>query len=82
MKAKMDSIHSNSVWEFVDLPEGIKPIWCKWIYKRRINVDGKEETYKARLVAKCYTQKEGIDYEETFSLVVMLNLIVCYYSLR
>jgi hypothetical protein len=38
-------------------------------------VDEKVETYKARLVAKIFTQKEGIDCEETFSLVVMLKSI-------
>ncbi|KAA3473183.1 Retrovirus-related Pol polyprotein from transposon TNT 1-94 [Gossypium australe] len=74
-KAKINSMYSNSVWELVDLPEGIKPIECKWIYKRKINADGKVETYKTRLVAKGYTQKEGIDYEKTFSPVAMLKSI-------
>ena len=63
MKAKMDSICSNSVWDFVDLSEGKKPIRCKWIYIRKRNVDGKVETYKARLVTKGYNLKEGINYE-------------------
>ena len=51
----MDSMYSNQVWELVDLPEGVKPIGCKWIYKRKRGADGKVETYKARLVAKGYT---------------------------
>ncbi|KAA3478063.1 gag/pol protein [Gossypium australe] len=75
MKDEMDSIDSNSVWKLEDLPEGIKPIGCKWIYKKKRHTDGKVETYNARLVAKGYTQKKGINYEQTFSLVVMLKPI-------
>ena len=59
----------------VDPPEGIVPIGCKWIFKRKIGADGKVETYKARLVAKGFRQREGVDYEETFSPVAMLKSI-------
>ena len=75
MNLEMDSMYSNQVWELVDLPEGVKPIGCKWIYKRKRGADGRVETYKERLVAKGYTQKECIDYEETFSPVAMLKSI-------
>ena len=66
----MESMYSNSVWSLVKAPKG-----CKWIYKRKRRLDGKVETFKAILVAKGYTQKEGIDYEETFSPVAMLKSI-------
>jgi hypothetical protein len=66
MKSKLESMYYNNVWSPVKAPEGIKPIGCKWVYKRKRGVDGKVETFKARLVAKRFTQKEGIDYEETF----------------
>ena len=59
----------------MDPPEGIVSIGYKWIYKRKIDADGKVETYKARLVAKDYSQHEGIDYQKTFSPVAMLKSI-------
>ena len=43
-------LESNEVCDFVEAPKGIKPISCKWIYKKK-GVDGKIETYKVRLVA-------------------------------
>ena len=52
---EMESMYFNSVWKLVDLPEGVKPIGCKWIYKRKRYVAGKVQTFKAKLVAKGYT---------------------------
>ena len=75
MKSEMESMKVNDVWTLVDPPEGVKPIGCKWVFKRKRGADGKVETYKARLVAKGYRQCYGIDYDETFSPVAMLKFI-------
>ncbi|XP_038679453.1 uncharacterized mitochondrial protein AtMg00820-like [Tripterygium wilfordii] len=75
MNYEIESIYSNQIWDLVEPPDGVKPIGYKWIYKRKRGVDRKVETFKARIVAKGYTQKEGIDYEETFLSVAMLKSI-------
>ena len=75
MKTEMDSMYANRVWTLIDPPEGIVPIGCKQIFKRKIGAYGKVETYKARLVAKGFHQRQGVDYEETFLPVVMLKSI-------
>ncbi|XP_075479017.1 putative mitochondrial protein AtMg00820 [Primulina tabacum] len=75
MNQEMESMYSNSVWVLVDTPEEVRPIECKWIYKRKRGANGKVETFKVRMVAKGYTQREGVDYEETFSPVAMLKSI-------
>ncbi|RVW13452.1 Retrovirus-related Pol polyprotein from transposon TNT 1-94 [Vitis vinifera] len=66
MESEIESMKINKVWTLVEASKDIKPIGCKWVYKKKIGANGKVETYKARLVAKGYRQKEGIDYDETF----------------
>ena len=75
MKSEMDSMYENKVWTLSDIPEGIKPIGCKWIFKKNLNADREVETYKATLVAKGFRQIQGVDYDETFSPVAMLKSI-------
>ncbi|KAL0411481.1 UNVERIFIED_CONTAM: hypothetical protein Slati_3737800 [Sesamum latifolium] len=52
MKFKMDSMGSNQVWTLVDPPKGVRPIGCKWVYKRKLGADGEVTAFEARLVAK------------------------------
>ncbi|KAH9779716.1 hypothetical protein KPL71_007813 [Citrus sinensis] len=75
MNQEMESMYSNKVWELVEAPNGVKPIRCKWIYKRKRGVNGRVETFKARLVTKGLYLEREIDYEETFSPVAMLKSI-------
>ena len=75
MKSKMKSMKVNDVWTLVDPPEGVKPIGCKWVFKRKRGANEKVETYKVCLVAKGYRQCYGIDYDKMFSPVAMLKSI-------
>lgn len=69
MDEELRSFERNQAWELVDIPEGGTVVQCKWVFKRKCDSEG-EVKYRARLVAKGFTQKSGIDYNETFSPVV------------
>ena len=75
MKSEMQSMYDNQVWTLIDPPDGVKTIGSKWVFKKKTDMDSKVHTYKARLVAKGFKQSHGIDYDETFSPVVMLKSI-------
>ena len=72
MKDELTTMELNHIWTVVLLPHRKHSIGCKWIFKIKYNSNGSIELHKAHLVAKGYTQKEGIDFVETFSLVAKL----------
>jgi len=69
MKKELKSMYENHIWDIVKLPEGSERVRCKWVFKTKRDSIGNIERYKAKLVVKGYTQKDGIDYKEIFSLV-------------
>ena len=71
----MQSMYEHQVWNLVDLPDGVKLIQNKWVFKRKLDIDGNVSTYKTRLVEKGFKQIHGIDYDETFALVAMFKTI-------
>ncbi|KAK8538769.1 hypothetical protein V6N12_034477 [Hibiscus sabdariffa] len=75
MRSEMDSMLENQVWTLVEPPKGIKPIGCKWVFKKKTDMDVNVQTYKGRLVAKGFRQIHGVDYDETFSPVAMFKSI-------
>ena len=77
MKSELASQRSNETWDLVDLPEGRSPIGCRWIFKLKRASDGSISRFKARLVAQGFSQREGIDYAETFAPVARFTSIRC-----
>jgi hypothetical protein len=77
MQEEYDSIMKNGTWTLVELPNGRKPVSCKWIFKVKYSSTGEVDRYKARLVARGFTQKHGIDYTETFAPVAKFTSIRC-----
>ena len=72
---EVESILQNHTWELVDLPPGSKPLGYKWIFKKKMKVDGSIDKYKARLVIKGYKQKEGLNYFDTYSPITRISSI-------
>ena len=76
MEEEIESLHKNKTWELCHKPENKKILGCKWIYKRKEGIPGVEQPrWKARLVVKGFHQKEGVDFNEIFSLVVRHTFI-------
>ena len=75
MIKEYQSIMKNDVWDVVPRPEGKSVVACKWIYKINHTVDGSIEKHKARFVARGFSQKDVIYYEENFALVARYTSI-------
>ena len=81
MNEEYRSLMVNDTWDIVPLMKGRKLVKCKWVYINKYASDGSVERHKAQLVAKGFSQVEGIDYNETFSLVEKMNSIHLFLSL-
>src|SRR5690606_27358810 len=77
MEEEMQSLHSHKTWQLAQLPPGKKAIGCRWLFKVKRNADGTVSRYKARLCAKGFTQKPGVDFHETFAPVARVDTIRC-----
>ncbi|KAL0550376.1 hypothetical protein IC582_014885 [Cucumis melo] len=75
MDEEIKVIKKNDTWELSTLPNGKKAVGVKWVFKIKRNEKGEVERYKERLVAKGYSQRKGIDYDEVFAPVARLETI-------
>jgi hypothetical protein len=81
MQEEHDSLMTNNTWTLVPLPAGRKPVSCTWVFKIKQGANGEVEGYKARLVARGFTQTYGVDYNKTFAPVTKFTSIRCILAL-
>ena len=74
MHEEMYSLNKNKTYDLVELPKGKKVLKNKWVFKLKKDGD-KLVKYNVRLVVKGFNQKQEIDFDEIFSLVVKMSCI-------
>jgi hypothetical protein len=85
---EMRSMSTNRVWDLEEISKGAKTVGCKWVYKMKCDSKGNIERFKARLMVKGFTQREGIDYTEIFFSVSckdslrIIMVLVAHYDLE
>jgi hypothetical protein len=75
MKAEMDAVEKNRTWELADLPHGHRTITIKWVFKLKRDEVGAIIKHKARLVARGFLQREGIDFDDAFAPVARMESV-------
>ena len=72
---ELNQLLHHKTWEDCnEIPKGVKPIQCRWVFKTKHEPDGNVR-HKARLVVKGYTQRKGLDYQETYAPVVRADTL-------
>lgn len=78
MKNELDTLLKNHTWDITALPAGVRPIFCKWVYRVRKNSDGLFNKFKPRLVAKGFLQKfMGLTTMTPLLMWQRLSLLEC-----
>jgi len=81
-------MEQNGVWNLVKFLEGCNRVGCKWVFKTKCDSHGNLEHYKAKFVTKDFTQRDDVDYKETFLPVSrkdsfrIIMALVAYYDLE
>jgi hypothetical protein len=73
MQSEMDAVEKNCTWELTDLPHGHNAITLKWVFKLKRDEAGAIVKHKTRLVAHGFVQREGIDFDDTFTPVAQME---------
>jgi len=78
---EIKALRSNHTWSLVPFHPSMNVVGSRWVYRIKCHVDGSIERYKARLVARGFTQQEDIDYFETFSPIIKQTTIRLVFSI-
>lgn len=81
MNTEMNALYENDTFDIVELPSDRKATGSKWVYKIKYKSSGEIDRFKARFVIQGFSQKEGVDFDETFSPVVKIVTIRCVINL-
>jgi transposase InsO family protein len=73
VQEEYDSLMKNGAWELDNLPPGKNLVTCKWVFKAKHDANGNITRFKARLVARGFSQAYGVDYFDTFAPVAKLT---------
>jgi hypothetical protein len=81
MQSEMDAVEKNRTWELADLPCGHNAITLKWVFKLKRDEAGAIVKHKARLVARSFVQRKGIDFDDTFAPVAQMESVRLLFAL-
>jgi hypothetical protein len=81
MEEEFAALIANNIWDLVPRPVSSNIITGKWIFKHKFNSDDSLDRYKSRWILRDFTQWPGVDYNETFSLVVKPAIVHIVLSL-
>ncbi|UYV75490.1 hypothetical protein LAZ67_13000394 [Cordylochernes scorpioides] len=81
MKDELRSLEDRNTWTLSDLPLGKRPISSRWVFKIKTNSKGDVERFKARLVARGFSQKRNVDFFETYSPAINFSVIRMIFAL-
>ena len=75
MKEEFHLLQNNDTWDLVTLPPERNLVKCKWVFKTKFSSDGSPLKYRARLVAKFFSQFQGIEFNKSFAPVAKMDSI-------
>ena len=75
MDEEFNSLRKNATWELVSLPPGRKLVQCNCVYRTKVAANGSNCKYKVQILAKGFSQVQGVDYHETFAPMEKMDSI-------